>query len=730
MKSLLCTLFAILYFSLPLQAAGNYPGVIKNVNGSPTLFINGKRIFPMALRWLTGRHPGEKHFHTPDGVIEDFAGHGVKIVFCGTELGWRGIGKFDYSEIDRHIAKIIANKDVYIILSIDMRSMNYWFLKQFPDEQLILKKNGKLVPQPRVAGSYFSDKLRTHLGDALQRYIRHIEERNWASRVIGYQINWGQSNEWMPWSYNLADFNPHSLKALRTYLRKKYGNDVAKLRAAWKDDSVTFDNAEPPAKLVTYGDKDGFVIDPATGEKYPDCREVYRERITDTILYFTELAKKATKNRALIGLYAGQGYQWQKFGERISVSDSVDFGVSSSNYHNRGLNGVSLSQQLSMEAFRQNGKLYWHDVDSRTYLWPEGVYGLVEDVYSSIMCNRRDFGGAFTAGMGTTWFNLCLRRNIYRNRAIMKDISKLRAIASASIKSGCDFSSVAEVAVIYDCKSTLRTPYRSNAAQFTNYLKLGVPVEYFATEHLKFLLNRKSQFKVIILAGCTYLTADERACIQELRSGGRTVIFMYANGFAAENGFDIKQAEQLSGFTYNAFAVGADREVDITSPEWQKIFQKSFPLMGHLSPPSSARRVSVIPKNGDEVIGVSRVDGNAAFVMHKYSDHTTIQYPGSQIHPRIFRELIKAAGMKINYPYTDSTLQRCRNFISVTGGSGGRRQLFLPDTEVLYDIFSDRIIKPQNGIFEIVFLPYECKLLFSGKQTEAEKFRSIYQKEL
>jgi len=188
MKSLLIFLFFQIALLLPLAAGMNYPAEIKNVNGSPALFINGKRTFPMALRWLTGRHPGEKHFHTPDGVIEDFAKHGVKIVFCGTELGWRGIGKFDYSEIDRHIAKIIANKDVYIILAIDMRSMNYWFPKQFPDEQLILKKNGKLVPQPRVAGSYFSDKLRTHLGDALQRYIRHIEERNWASRVIGYQI--------------------------------------------------------------------------------------------------------------------------------------------------------------------------------------------------------------------------------------------------------------------------------------------------------------------------------------------------------------------------------------------------------------------------------------------------------------------------------------------------------------------------------------------------------------
>ena len=88
-------------------------------------------------------------------------------------------------------------------------------------------------------------------------------------------------------------------------------------------------------------------------------------------------------------------------------------------------------------------------------------------------------------------------------------------------------------------------------------------------------------------------------------------------------------------------------------------------------------------------------------------------------------EIAKSAGVKINYPYTDGTYQSCREFVNVTGGVGGIRKLSLSD-KVIYDIFSDRIIKSASGNFNIKFLPGETKLFFVGNDSRVRQFRKAY----
>ena len=470
--------------------------------------------------------------------------------------------------------------------------------------------------------------------------------------------------------------------------------------------------------------RDGYINDPSEGRRIPDYVECYRRRTTDMLLHFTGVVKDATGGKALAGTYASPGYYYQQF-ERIAASDRIDFCVSSSFYGNRAINGVSLTQAVSLEIFRQNGKLYWHDADARTHLWPGERFRGSENIYESLMSAlRRDFGSVFVKRAGITWFSLNPERNIFADRAIMDDLARIRAVCDSALQLKADFSSNAEAAVVYDPANVFRNPYRSIAPFFISYVQTGIPVDFYPVYALGHLANAKKQYKLVVLLGCGTLTEQQREWIKSLRGDDRTLLFMYASGIVDGDKFSPDRAGELSGFKYE-FVPGADVRMNI-APAWRDTFGPSLPMLGQINAPSGARRLRIVPNENDEVIAVSGTDGKPSWAMRKHPEWTAIQFPGYQTYPAVLRKIAAAAGIRINYPYSDGSYQSCREFICVTGGVGGVRKLFLED-EAVYDIFSDRIVKSENGGLTLTFLPYETKLLFVGNMARVRQFRNAYQ---
>ena len=716
------SVISIIILSVLVGFGADYPARMVRGEYAMRLEINGKPVYPHASRFLP-EFRSDKHFMAEPGPVKEFSAKGVKILFVGSSLGWIGDGQFNYDAIDQHLRKALEAPTVYIIPAIDLGRNNSWWRIANPDERYMRMVNGKLTPRDGASStaSFFSDKFRDEASVALRNYIRHVEKMGWAKRVIGYQVNWGRAAEWIAWE-PLSDMNPHALAKFREFLRTKYNGDVNALRKAWKDENVDFDNALPADNMMQASSKDGYIIDPADGRRIPDYVAFYRRRTTDMLLHFMGVVKDATNGKALVGTYASPGYSYQEF-ERIVTSDKIDFGVSSSFYFNREINGVSLTQSVSMETFRKNGKLYWHDADARTYLWPDERFGVSKNIYESVMSSlRRDFGGVFVKQMGITWFSLHPDRNVFADPAVMDDIGRIRAVCDTALQINADFSNIAETAVIFD-PEIHRLPYRSNAPLHINYIKIGIPVDFYPLNDLKHLVNAKKQYKLIILLGCGYVTPQQRDFIKFLRNDNRTMLFMYANGIAEPDGFSVAAAEDLSGFKYD-FVSGAEQKMNIL-PAWQKHFGSSMPLLGQINAPDGARRLCIIPATGDEVIATNDKDGMAAWAMHRHPDWTSIQFPGYQTYPSTLRKIAELAGISINYPYSDSSYQSCKEFISVTGGVGGSRKLALK-SEAIYDIFNDQIIKPLNGTFAVKFLPYETKLLFVGTTDRIQHFREAY----
>ncbi|NJM40582.1 MAG: hypothetical protein HC853_07340 [Anaerolineae bacterium] len=85
----------------------------------------------------------------------------------------------------------------------------------------------------------------------LRGYIAHLREIGLYDRVIAYQIAAGACGEWVKGDSDqgkrFGDFSAPMRRCFGGWLRRKYGNDVAALRAAWNDSTVSFDFAEAPS---------------------------------------------------------------------------------------------------------------------------------------------------------------------------------------------------------------------------------------------------------------------------------------------------------------------------------------------------------------------------------------------------------------------------------------------------------------------------------------------------
>jgi beta-galactosidase len=711
-------LIILLLFVFTGSFAGeNYPGSLKMHNGSPTLYIGNTPVSSTALRWLAYRDYDEL-ISAESTPLEKFNEAGVKIVVLGIGVGWSGEGKYDYEKIDKVVGRFLKNcPDSYLVMSIYLRRDMYWFPAKYPDERFTYEKDGKLRTKTgHVTASLFSKKFETGASEALKRFVRHMEEKGYAKKIIGYQVNWGRASEWLPWM-RTPDMNPQAIKAFRDYLKEKY-KDVEKLRTAWKMSDVDFNNAMPEKTVLPWESSDGYIVDQEKRRRLLDYTELLQNRTTYLLLKFTGLIKKFTNGKALAGAYTSPGYRWQYF-DKIVNSSNVDFGVSSCFYINRGPGGISLSQAITVEAYRKHGKLYWHDIDMRSYLWKGSIWGTCENPYESIMVMRREYGYMLAKGAGNIWFNLYTEGNVFDSAELMKCVARLQKISNCALDYNSE--SNAEIAVVYDSKQSFRMPLRGTSAAYEAYARIGAPCDFYPIHQLDQIPDNK--YKLIVFVSCVFLDENERRKVESLKSKNRTLLFMYANGFFRNNKFDLEAMEETTGFKYEKLP-GRDMYMDVTA-SWQKLFSPRIAQLGQLSGPDNTYRFCILPENSDKVIAKAK-DGKVLFAYRKHKNWNSFYYSGYQMRTDILRPIANMAGVHIYYPYNDGTYAGNEHIGVISGGTGGPRQLTFKKDLYVYDIYSDEICKTTDRKLKLTFMPYETKIIFTGNKQEVEAFRKKF----
>lgn len=710
-------LFILIFLLCFAASAVEYPASVKMVNGTPTLHINDQPVYASAMRWILGIGSIDKFLYAEEySPMRQFREAGVPVIILGMDSGWKGAGKFDYSAIDKGIDKVLTDyPDAWLLPSIHLESAR-WYSAVFPDEAFTLNENGKLKRQGgSIIASFNSRKFENDAKDALTRFVGHMTEKGYSKRIIGYQINYGATAEWRYWDQgkNRPDWNSQSIEAWRKYVQEKY-QTIEQLNSAWQSSWQDFAAILPPQGSFRNNYRAGYLRDPSMDREVADYADFSMASVAHLIHSFSAHVKELTDGRALVGLYSFFNYP------ELLPYKTVDFAVSSTAYPDRAANGTAFSQARGVEYLRRAGIIYWHDSDMRTYLWPDELWGVCRNVYESIMVMRREFLSMFINGAGNTWFNLHYHRNVFDNPKLMETVVELEAVASTAVtRMRYDLSSNAEIAIIYDRKSS--PAFWANGALYNNYTRIGASVDFFPADDISGI--DPEQYKMIVLISCPRLPPASLLHLERLKSGDRTILFLYAAGMETPQGLSTEAATQLSGFQFQKLP-GIDRSVNIVG-QWRKEFGDHIPALGKSAGPPNAFRLTVIPRTDDEVIGVSPTDNQVLFARHAYPAWTAYYLHNYQTHTHILRQLARLAGVTIHFSYNDSYFQRNKHFWLINSAAGNR-ELHVGNQQHIYDVFSDSMVPVKNGKVLLSMQPNETKLLLTDTLEKIEEFRQYY----
>ncbi|MFA6473139.1 MAG: hypothetical protein WCU00_13995, partial [Candidatus Latescibacterota bacterium] len=224
---------------------------VKQFNGRPTIFINGKP------DGLPGYSPGNtREFY--DKYMPLFYKHkmGVYPIWIdgwGTSAKnrwWEGdtvsekplfkppASEFLLEDEVEHIMK--GDPEAYVIIRFYTRPPDSW--KKLHPNEYFIDEDGKGQEIPSLASDAFWEKAAA-FGAAL---VRYCESQPWGNRVIGYNTHYLEEGCHMPpadgW---LFDHNPLMVQKYRNFLKNKYST-VQKLREAYNDTTLTFETVDVP----------------------------------------------------------------------------------------------------------------------------------------------------------------------------------------------------------------------------------------------------------------------------------------------------------------------------------------------------------------------------------------------------------------------------------------------------------------------------------------------------
>lgn len=708
--------------------------------GVPTLFVDGKPNVGRAYYSGRMREAPIKAFGEAGVQFVSFMFSGARGPRGSSEHAWVSRNEFNFSDFDDSVHTILkANPAAKIFPRVDLNAPQWWF-KENPTELMVyydgttLKplRGGRAAPFP----AWSSKKWREDTALYLRKLIEHVGKQPYAASIVGYHLSSGGTQEWYyptnwRWFFfgvneDLLDYSKHQTQAFRQYLRTKY-KTVEGLRAAWHNESVTFENAEIASKAAKMRPDFGVFFDPAKSQQVIDSFDIESEVIADTIAYFCKVVKDATDGKAMTGAFYGyvagapdKGYYSTR---KLLESPYIDFLCAPSDYDFREPgSGISAYRTLA-RSVQLHQKLWWDENDYYTYLTPgrsyvEGWTG-PQTFQITEATQLRQLSHELINASPSWWYDW----GSFDSPEIMRLIGSLNSIAERSIHT--DRRSIAEIAAVVDEKSlhylelgwSLYRPLIQ--LQRLPFGRIGAPVDWILMDDL----DKAPAYKMYVFLNAFHVTEAQKKSIQQLYArGAKAIAWVYGPGIAG-SALDGKDSLAVTGLKLKLLFDKAPLHVEI-GPLGQKYLPGvvagwKYGVDGYMYNSTSNKIGPIMVGDDPSATSLGTLYGlGEAGLITKVVNGAQTYFSSAPLLPDwLLRSIARKAGVHIYNSQGDAVYVN-KSFLGIHTPKAGKHVVRFPAPVSIYDVYAGKTIA--TGVTELgLDLPARhSALYFLGTQQQ------------
>lgn len=677
---------------------------VKRHKGLPTLFVNGR---PTSFMHYLETTVGAAR-------ISNMADNGLHLyeVDAG-DFGWLGEGKFDYSAWDRKVLQLLTyDPQATLLVTYEVSGLRHPWWMEGKDEELCRTENGStsvgIYGAAGKAVSLASQRWRTDSGDAVRRFTEHCRTAPYAARILGYQPCSGVSWEWQHWgsvgSFDPSDYSEPMQAAFREWTRRTYGGDLEKLRAAWKEPQIAFEDVKIPSVEQRDGPKDTVFRDPQQWQYVIDFYKFYQDVMVDGIEHYFRIIKEASGGQALCGTYYGYELTMlsgaRRAGDaghfalsRLLESKHCDFLMSPLDYSTREV-GDTYAVMSPIGSVVAHDKLWVLQDDLRTHLVTDGNqrrHGAPEGLAGTVSQLERGYAIANVKGAATQWFD-------FSNGWIARDprqgqvIGKLHEIDEQWVD-WPDRGPVPEsVAVIVDEESpsaymshAFEVNYWAVARQKAVFERLGAPFNYYLLKDV--VSGKVPKFRCYFFLNCYKISdADRQWIMDNLQGDGRTLVWLYAPGYLNDSSLDVKRLGDLTGMQMTRkdepalwrMAFKPDSALGQGLTDWQ---QPDLKLTPTFSPAPEGVQVEACYEGTDV----------PALAVKKSATWTSVYSAAPLLSPEVVKRLVRAAGVHITVESTEPSFVS-RNLVALHTAAARTERLHFARPVKVTDLMTGEVL--------------------------------------
>jgi len=725
---------------------------VRQHNGVPTIFVDGEPMHGMTATSCA--------FNDPQ-VIRDFTASGVEIMMIWIEAGiecWTGPGQYDWMYAEKKLALFEENSgNTKWIIRVRLGLLNTWFKHAYPDEV-------HNPPKPNDGSKLSICNLtspiwREQVSEMLRAFTTWLKGTRWASRIIGFMLNAGSTEEWL--IFDTAEttsgkYHPVYTREFRLWLRQKYGNDVNALRAAWTGWSpggnldqrkgpgevgITFATANCPTGHIRKGSHiwgPYSLRDPKEDQAAIDYYRFLSETLADQLIAFCRVTKEAAGTPIICGGF--HSYLWwetgvygyiQEYGhgliQRLNESPWIDFVSDIASYDCRYPGGPSnylgLPQSLNL-----HGKLHYTEVDivtvsnlpakwrtawknadtaniparvsepvipNRLWNWHNNYCGRDEEEQIAIF--QREHMHNLVTGTPYWWFDI--RSHNYQEPWMIDTLKKLSDLGKQAVT--WDRRSIAEVAFV--CSED--TPMYQAAMN-------GELVRFELESYHSLLLDLCT--RKWGLAGIPFDIYELHDLAHKDFPGDQYKLLIFVNcavvtpqaaaGIRRWQHGNRTMCWTYASAVYHDRAINPDKGESITGMKlgWRNQRQNIHVVCDDPSlsfgTEGSAGPVFFADDPQAKVVGRLRDGGEAAFAVRDHQDWRSVYLAMINFGPAMFRHLASMAGAQV-WCETDDVLYANRSIVCLHTAMPGQKQIHLPSPATITDLWTGkRSTKPVRKI--------------------------------